>query len=108
MSAGRIPELDGVVATSRNQGAAIGAEGYGVDRIRVACEGAQRMHIGRILHSSPILSQSLMVWSRLPETRVRPLGLKATELTESEWPVRVRSGCTLAESFILLRSYPRA
>ena len=36
-------------------------------------------------------SQSLMVLSVLPETRVWPSGLKEMEVTASVWPVRVRS-----------------
>src|SRR5260370_503828 len=46
-----------------------------------------------VLTSLPVeTSQSLILWSALPERRLRPFGLKATELTAPVWPV---SACAL-------------
>ena len=47
-------------------------------------------------------SQSLTVWSSLPETMRTPSGENATDLTWSECPLKVRSSLPLAASQSLI------
>ena len=43
-----VPELDGIVVAARCQGASVGAEGYGIDFIDMALQGAQELPRGRV------------------------------------------------------------
>jgi hypothetical protein len=56
------------------------------------------------------MSQSLIVWSVLPDAKMPSLGLKAMEFTDPVWPASVRSSRPLAtsQSLIVLSKLPEA
>ena len=95
----RIPDFEGAVVRTRNDRLSVWRKGHGVDvtavRVRLLALELQRgcaARRGRSVHAgkrfraqrSPA-SQTLMVWSREPETIVFPSGEKATDMTQWLW-----------------------